>query len=534
MMDSIRWRNVTKSTALGHRHTSSYSTDSALFVCGWWTRNQRGVTGTRHELAWESSRCHRIQWILGGETSPLSSTPFDGFKCGGGDFIRTGEEARDFKKFKRIMRDADLSEGDGATTRFNTCDGKVHVKHVMVGSLKQIVFVDAEDVVCLNASENALRDMKTDAPLRSLRHLTLSRNWLSHMSDVRHFARLVQLDLSHNNIRQVDGIECLTHLHILNLSHNDLRTFLAVRALSLSQSIRILHLHHNVVATLNGYRARISSLLPDAIMLDDIRYPRAATMKKLATPTCPACGAAGLPSHVVPLAKHPLSKDEQTLSDALRSKPRKPSKSIAVKSRRPDTESSLDEKIKRAIRDCHDRQKQAKTQKHSRHKSLIERKLVELISAKETYAATIMPEEQVPPMEEDQEDDGNQGEVDALTSIENSNDSKVPRPSLDDESNQARHTDGALDEAWASCAALDRLFDTSMPLDDDEIIALAQAAADELPFQNVHMGNVLRQFAHVLSMQPPTPSWTHGTTNHLASEAAKVSELAHLFDGTRK
>ncbi|RHY72511.1 hypothetical protein DYB38_012769 [Aphanomyces astaci] len=120
------------------------------------------------------------------------------------------------------------------------------------------------------------------------------------MGPVRQFPHLLHLDLSHNNIRQVDGIDMLTHLQVLNLSHNDLRNFLAIRPLSLNQSIRVLHLHNNVVATLSGYRARVSSLLPQAFMLDDVRFPRFALLKKLPSPSCRVCGHTALPPHLAP------------------------------------------------------------------------------------------------------------------------------------------------------------------------------------------------------------------------------------------
>ncbi|RHY71640.1 hypothetical protein DYB30_000171 [Aphanomyces astaci] len=380
------------------------------------------------------------------------------------------------------------------------------------------------------------------------------------MGPVRQFPHLVHLDLSNNNIRQVDGIDMLTQLQVLNLSHNDLRNFLAIRPLSLNQSIRVLHLHNNVVATLSGYRARVSSLLPQAFMLDDVRFPRFALLKKLPSPSCRVCGHTALPPHLAPSHGRRLSKDEQALCDAVRSKPRLPN--AAKKSAPPlavhrhPTSSQMPNRFQQEHEDSgrqlfiqqkmHDRPKQAKATDaaRSRHMSLIERKLLQLIASKDDHKKPMAPAPKTTTPCKSQR--SNQLDVDALTSIEDSNDSKTPSPTAradnhlhplddmftddmeyhEDMMQQLQHNitptttmESAtsyygFDQAWASCAALEKLFDTSLPLYDDQVIALAQAAAEDLPFQNVHLGTVLREFAQVLSLQQE-PQSPQGETSEM-------------------
>ncbi|RHY35162.1 hypothetical protein DYB32_000337 [Aphanomyces invadans] len=150
----------------------------------------------------------------------------------------------------------------------------------------------------------------------------------------------------------------------------------------------------------------------------------------------------------------------------------------------------------------------------------------------------------------------NQFDVDALTSIEDANDSKEPTPtarvgymhSLDDlfTNDMAYHEEKirlaqsnlhdasatgrvqpsyAFDEAWTSCAALKKLFDTTLPMYDDQVIALAQAAAENLPFQNVHLGTVLREIADVLSTHQPRRS----QGRHLDDESADMKHIRHFL-----
>ncbi|RHY80018.1 hypothetical protein DYB26_003579 [Aphanomyces astaci] len=320
------------------------------------------------------------------------------------------------------------------------------------------------------------------------------------MGPVRQFPHLLHLDLSHNNIRQVDGIDMLTHLQVLNLSHNDLRNFLAIRPLSLNQ--------------------------------------------------------------------RRLSKDEQALCDAVRSKPRLPN--AAKKSAPPlavhrhPTSSQMPNRFQQEHEDSgrqlfiqqkmHDRPKQAKATDaaRSRHMSLIERKLLQLIASKDDHKKPMAPAPKTTTPCKSQR--SNQLDVDALTSIEDSNDSKTPSPTAradnhlhplddmftddmeyhEDVMQQLQHNITptttmesetsyyGFDQAWASCAALEKLFDTSLPLYDDQVIALAQAAAEDLPFQNVHLGTVLREFAQVLSLQqePQSPQ----------GETSEMTQIQHAAD----
>ncbi|KDO17373.1 hypothetical protein SPRG_17193 [Saprolegnia parasitica CBS 223.65] len=163
-----------------------------------------------------------------------------------------------------------------AALTFEAAHPKLIVRRPDLRALSDLRIENAARLVCLNVSDNILQDLAVDSTLvyPALEHLNASRNWLSDMSHLRCFLSLVHVDLSHNQIRTVDGLESLQHLQVLDLSHNVVRTFLDVRSMSLNRSLQSLYLHHNPIADLKGYRARLASLLPSLLMLDDVRYPR--------------------------------------------------------------------------------------------------------------------------------------------------------------------------------------------------------------------------------------------------------------------
>ncbi|EQC30315.1 hypothetical protein SDRG_11892 [Saprolegnia diclina VS20] len=211
-----------------------------------------------------------------------------------------------------------------AALTFEPSHPKLIVRQPNLRGLSDLIIENASRLVCLNVSDNILQDLAVDSTLvyPALEHLNGSCNWISDMSHLRCFVSLVHVDLSHNQIRIVDGLESLQHLKVLDLSHNAVRTFLDVRSMSLNRSLQSLHLHHNPIADLKGYRARLASLLPSLLLLDDVRYPRKPNATSIDAATSTPCSVCRPRSVQRIPRKGAASRDHQALSDAMRSKPR--------------------------------------------------------------------------------------------------------------------------------------------------------------------------------------------------------------------
>ena len=128
-------------------------------------------------------------------------------------------------------------------------------------------------LVHLNASHNLLRHISGLEHNYELQTLNLAHNSIVRLSGLEQCSALVEISLQSNEIKVVSDLECNLNLERVDLSHNSIPTVEALRTLSLNSKVTWLCLKGNPCAH-NGYRHRLTGLLPGLVMLDDMRMPK--------------------------------------------------------------------------------------------------------------------------------------------------------------------------------------------------------------------------------------------------------------------
>jgi hypothetical protein len=131
-----------------------------------------------------------------------------------------------------------------------------------------------ETLVHLDASKNMLKRICGLEKNEALASLDLSSNSISRIGGLDACTALTELSLSGNQIRVATDLECNVLLERLDLSRNAIATVDALRTLSLNQCMAWLELKGNPCAANSNYRHKLTSLLPQLLVLDAVKMPK--------------------------------------------------------------------------------------------------------------------------------------------------------------------------------------------------------------------------------------------------------------------
>jgi len=129
-------------------------------------------------------------------------------------------------------------------------------------------------LVHLNASHNLLRCISGLEHNYDLQTLNLAHNSITRLGGLDHCTNLVELSLQSNEIRVVSDLECNLLLERIDLSHNGIPAVEALRTLSLNTKVTWMCLKGNPCARNTSHRHKLTGLLPNLVMLDDMRMPK--------------------------------------------------------------------------------------------------------------------------------------------------------------------------------------------------------------------------------------------------------------------
>lgn len=128
----------------------------------------------------------------------------------------------------------------------------------------------------LNASHNLLRCISGLEQNYDLQTLNLAHNSITRVSGLDQCTNLVELSLQSNEIRVISDLECNLQLERIDLSHNGIPAVEALRTLSLNTKVTWMCLKGNPCARNSTHRHKLTGLLPNLLMLDDMRMPKSS------------------------------------------------------------------------------------------------------------------------------------------------------------------------------------------------------------------------------------------------------------------
>lgn len=121
----------------------------------------------------------------------------------------------------------------------------------------------------LNLSQNNLRAVPADVllPLKSLKMLNLSQNFIDSMWGLHNQYELEYLDISNNWINHVEGLHRCTKLKAIDLAQNQIARVEDLHELALLNNLKVLDLTGNPIADKKAKQLLVKRLLPSGAAL---------------------------------------------------------------------------------------------------------------------------------------------------------------------------------------------------------------------------------------------------------------------------
>eukprot|EP00750_Incisomonas_marina_P015361 INCI18190.1.p1 GENE.INCI18190.1~~INCI18190.1.p1 ORF type:complete len:371 (+),score=51.59 INCI18190.1:249-1361(+) len=172
----------------------------------------------------------------------------------------------------------------------------------------------------LNLSQNNLQAIPLDTlrPLRQLKMLNLSHNFIDSMWGLHFQVKLEYLDISNNWIDHVEGLHRCRSLKVLDLAQNQIAEIEALHELALLPRIKVLDLSSNPISARPEKQKLVCRLLPQSARVAG--FPPCESAAPLSTGAS-AQSSGDTSSRLVPMSASAWSAAERKVGELDRNQP---------------------------------------------------------------------------------------------------------------------------------------------------------------------------------------------------------------------
>jgi Leucine-rich repeat (LRR) protein len=225
---------------------------------------------------------HRSQ-RLGDLRIPHTPPAFESLSFITGNFTPSPRGSQDLTTFTRAsLRVPDFGDGLLSASMMKN-ETKLSLSCKKISILTQKL---PSGLIELNLSHNHIERIPNLEDLEKLEFLNLNWNFVSSFNGARRVKSLKELYLAHNRIVEVESVAFCESVVVLDLAYNKIQGFLGINGLASAKNLRALDLEGNSVCHLNGFKEKITALMPQVYefgrvgILKFTRYPQYLTKGK--------------------------------------------------------------------------------------------------------------------------------------------------------------------------------------------------------------------------------------------------------------
>ena len=204
---------------------------------------------------------HRSQ-RLGDLRIPQSPPAFESVSFLTGNFTPSPKGSQDLSSFARAsLRVPEFGESLMSAV-IQKSDSKLSLSCKKISILTQKL---PNTLIELNLSHNHIERIPNLEELDRLEYLNLSWNFISSLSGARKIKGLKELYLAHNRVSEIESLGFCENLVLFDVAYNKISSLGVLNGLVHAKHLKALDIEGNSVTHLNGFKEKISLLLPQVV-----------------------------------------------------------------------------------------------------------------------------------------------------------------------------------------------------------------------------------------------------------------------------